>query len=192
MRGCLVAAFAISTMMLPGCEGQLSDQSRLPQSASTANRPSAPSTTSAAPPSAAIADVHEVRSGDTALLVDVRLAGHGGFDRLVLEFADRVPGYTVGYRPPPAHADGSGAEIPLPGANALIQVTLTPATGWDYDRRTYLGPSTVTGGTASVTEVKAAGDFEAVLNWVVGLRAKVPFRVLVLDGPPRLVVDFQL
>ncbi len=135
--------------------------------------------------------MHEVRSGDTAHLVGVRLAGHGGFDRLVLEFADRLPGYTVGYRPLPAHADGSGAEIPLPGASALVQVTLTPATGWDSDRRTYSGPSTVTGGTASVTEVKAAGDFEAVLSWVVGLRAKVPFRVLVLDGPPRLVIDFQ-
>ena len=44
---------------------------------------------------------------------------------------------------------------------------------------------------AEVTEVKAAGDYEAVLTWVVGLRAKVPFRVLVLDGPPRLVIDFQ-
>jgi len=41
------------------------------------------------------------------------------------------------------------------------------------------------------TEATAAGDYEAVLTWVVGLRAKVPFRVLVLDGPPRLVVDFQ-
>jgi hypothetical protein len=134
--------------------------------------------------------VGDVRSGITGHLVEVRLARHDGYDRLVLEFADRVPGYTVGYRPLPAHADPSGAEIPLPGANAAVQVTLTPATGWDSNARTYFGPSTVTGGTATVTEVKAAGDFEAVLSWVAGL-GKVPFRVLVLDEPPRLVVDFQ-
>jgi hypothetical protein len=49
----------------------------------------------------------------------------------------------------------------------------------------------VTGDTTVVTEVKAAGDFEAVLTWVVGLRYRVPFRVSVLDGPPRIVIDFQ-
>ena len=137
--------------------------------------------------------MREVRAGDTAHLVEVRLAGHDGFDRLVLEFADRVPGHTVGYRPPPAQADGSGDEIPLPEASATVKVSLTPATGdgWIGGARTYFGPSTVTANTAEVTQVKAAGDFEAVLTWVVGLRAKVPFRVLVLDGPPRLVIDFQ-
>ncbi|RAV12713.1 hypothetical protein DQP55_11225 [Mycolicibacterium sp. GF69] len=114
-------------------------------------------------------------------------------DRFVLEFTDRVPGYTIGYRPLPAHADASGEEIPLPGATALVQITLSPATGtgWVGDPRTYFGPSTVTADTASVTEAKAAGDFEAMLTWVVGLRTKVPFQVRVLDGPPRLVIDFS-
>lgn len=56
--------------------------------------------------------------------------------------------------------------------------------------RTYFGPSTVTADTAVVTEAKAAGDFESVLSWVVGLRSEVPFSVLVFNGPPRLVIDF--
>jgi hypothetical protein len=43
------------------------------------------------------------------------------------QFAGRVPGYTVGYRPLPAHADASGDEIPLPGAIALLHVAITPA-----------------------------------------------------------------
>ena len=29
------------------------------------------------------------------------------------------------------------------------------------------------------------------MTWVVGLLAEVRFRVAVLDGPPRLVIDFQ-
>ncbi len=111
---------------------------------------------------------------------------------MVLEFTDHVPGYTVGYRPLPARADGSGHEIPLPGANALVQITLTPAVAdWDFNNHDYQGPSTVTADTAVVTEAKEAGDFEAVLTWVVGVRAEVPFKVLELEGPPRLVIDFQ-
>jgi len=188
MRRCRVAAIAMSMMMLPGCSGQSSDIQRPPQS----DESSAIATT---PPFAdgPAAEVREVRSGDIAHLVEVRLAGNNGFDRVVLEFADRVPGYTVGYQLLPAHADGSGAEIPLPGANAMAKVSLNPATGagWSGDTRTYFGPSTVAANTTEVTEVKSAGDFEAVLTWVVGLRDKVPFRVLVLDGPPRLVIDFQ-
>jgi hypothetical protein len=144
-------------------------------------------------PPFATADVSAARTGGTGHLAAVRLHREDGYDRLVLEFADHVPGYTVGYRPLPARMDASGAEIPLPGASALVQVALTPATasGWGGGAPTYFGPSTVTADTATMTEAKAAGDFEAVLTWVAGLRAKVPFRVLVLDGPPRLVVDFQ-
>ena len=190
MRRCLVAAISVS-MLLPGCGGQQSDIERPAHSDESRTLEAAPT----APPfsSAPTADVHEARSGDTAHLVEVRLAGRDGFDRLVLEFADRVPGYTVGYRSLPAQADGSGEEIPLPGASAAVKVSLNPATGagWSGDARTYFGPSTVAADTSEVTEAKAAGDYEAVLTWVVGLRSKVPFRVLVLDGPPRLVIDFQ-
>ena len=67
-------------------------------------------------PGAGTADVSQAPTGNVAHLATGRLAGQDGFDRLVLEFADRVPGYTVGYRPLPAHADASGAEIALPGA----------------------------------------------------------------------------
>lgn len=147
--------------------------------------------TAPALPGAGTADVHTDPSGDIAHLAAVRLAGQDGYDRLVLEFTDRVPGYTVGYRPLPAHQDASGFEIPLPGAGALLQLSLTPATadGWAGGPRTYSGPSALSADTASVTEVKSAGDFEAVLTWVAGVRTQEPFRVQVLDSPPRLVVD---
>lgn len=149
--------------------------------------------TTAAGPDTGTADVTRAPSGDMAHLVAVTLGEDGGFDHLVLEFADRVPGYTVGYRPLPARADASGFEVPLPGANAMVQLTLNPATGqgWGGGQPTYAGPSIVAGTTAVVTEVKSAGDFEATLTWVAGLRSTVPFRVLELESPPRLVVDFQ-
>ncbi|MCW1959139.1 MAG: hypothetical protein KIH64_011465 [Mycobacterium sp.] len=132
-------------------------------------------------------------SGEMAHLAAVRLAAENGHDRLEFEFTDRVPGYIVGYETLPAHADASGAEIPLPGAASLVQISFNPATGqgWGGGPRTYLGPASVTAATRSVTEVTSAGDFEAVLTWVVGLRSTVPFRVDALDGPPRLVITFQ-
>ncbi len=34
-------------------------------------------------------------------------------------------------------------------------------------------------------------EFEAVLTWVVGARARVPFRVTTLPSPSRLVVDLE-
>lgn len=142
-------------------------------------------------PGAGTGDVRAEATIEMAHLAAVRMAGHETFDRMVLEFADQVPGYTVGYRPLPARQDASGFEIPLPGAGTVLQIALTraTATGWGGGPQTYTGPWALTGNTESVTELKSAGDFEAVLTWVAGVRTQEPFRVLVLDGPPRLVVD---
>lgn len=138
------------------------------------------------------ADVGISRSG-TGHLSAVRLGNMGSYDRFVLEFKDQVPGYTVGYRPLPAKADGSGDDIALPGAKALLMVTMRSASGYDSDLSTptYSGPNEVSAKSVQVTQAKAAGDFEAVLSWAVGLRSKVPFKVSVMNAPPRLVIDFQ-
>ncbi|MFN8072173.1 MAG: hypothetical protein U0R66_10285 [Mycobacterium sp.] len=142
-------------------------------------------------PGAGTADVHADPSGEMAHLAAVRLEGQDGYDRLVLEFTDRVPGYTIGYQPLPAREDASGLDIPLPGATTVLHLSLNPATaaGWGGGPPTYSGPRTLTADTGSVTEVKSAGDFEAVLTWVAGLRTQEPFRVQALEGPPRLIVD---
>ena len=70
-------------------------------------------------------------------------------------------------------------------------MTLSRATaaGGGGGPQTYAGPWSLSGNTGSVTEMRSAGDFEAMLTWVAGVRAQEPFRVLVLDGPPRLVID---
>ncbi|KUI27212.1 hypothetical protein AU196_01360 [Mycobacterium sp. IS-1742] len=168
----------------------------LPPSSPSPRPTSVPPSPASPPPlrMPSLSDAHGDRpDGDSGHLVAVRLARNDGFDRLVFEFADGVPSYTIGYRPLPAYADPSGADIPLPGANAAVRVVLSGATGngGGVDgERTYFGASTVTADTAVVTEAKAAGDFESVLSWVVGLRSEVPFSVLVFNGPPRLVIDF--
>jgi hypothetical protein len=41
-----------------------------------------------------------------------------------------------------------------------------------------------------VREIVRTGDFEAVLTWAVGLDLVRSFRVLTLENPARIVVDF--
>ena len=124
-------------------------------------------------------DVSATSSGGTAHLSAVRLGPRDGYDRLVLDFTgsgawlpDRVSAA--------ANAGGSvGRGHSATGGERRVQTALTSATGSGLGpgERTYSGPSTVTADTAVVTEAKAAGDFEGVLSWVVGVRSEVPFRV---------------
>ena len=130
---------------------------------------------------------------EVALLSAVRVAGQPGFDRVVFEFADaQVPGYDVRYLDGPARQDGSGDEVDVAGG-ARLEVRMAPASGVDLRRgtfeETYPGPGRVAGDTDVVTEVVRTGDFEANLTWVIGLDREVPYRVEVLGGPARVVLD---
>jgi hypothetical protein len=135
--------------------------------------------------------------GGTALLTDVRLGRHEGFDRVVFEFRPGAsPGYEVRYVQPPIVEDGSGKRVALAG-DAYLSVRMEPASGFDLEGtsgQVYTGPVRISGsgaGTNVVLEVVRTGDFEAVLTWVAGLEDRAPFRVIRLSGPPRIVVDVQ-
>lgn len=144
-------------------------------------------------PEASTDDVSE-ESESFGQLVGVRVGQHTGFDRVVFEFADEIPGYVVKYVELPVLADGSGEPVDLPGAETAVQVVFTPASGFDMEagEETYKGPGTVTNAkTVEITSAASAGDFESMLSWAVGLRHEVPFKVTKLDSPARLVIDFQ-
>ncbi|SFE04879.1 hypothetical protein SAMN05216574_10224 [Blastococcus tunisiensis] len=134
-------------------------------------------------------------TGEPALLTDVRVAGQETFDRVVLEFADQVPGYRVQYVEPPITADGSGRTVEIPG-EAYLQITAQPASGVDLSgdqpRPTYDGPARIDPPYGEViTEAVRTGDFEGVLTWTVGLEEQLPYGVVTLQDPPRLVVDVR-
>ena len=131
---------------------------------------------------------------ETALLERVAVAGHEGYDRVVFQFRNGLPGYRVEYLNPPLREDGSGNVVDLDG-NAFVVVRMEPASGFDLSvpegKLIYTGPRRIAGdGTSVVREVVRTGDFEAVLTWAIGLSERVPFRVLTLDDPARIVVDF--
>ena len=43
----------------------------------------------------------------------------------------------------------------------------------------------------TITDLVRTGDFENVLSWAAGATEKVPFRVLTLKNPTRIVVDLE-
>ena len=126
------------------------------------------------------------------MLTDVRSARQEGYDRVVFEFANGVPGYEIGYVERPIVADGSGAEVTVDGA-AVLRIRMEPALDADLTQesapRTYTGPNRFAPDAAVVVELVGTGGFEAVLNWAAGIDAERPFRVTTLSDPPRIVID---
>ena len=130
----------------------------------------------------------------TALLKAVRAARHEGYDRVVFEFTNELPGYDVRYVQPPVTEDGSGKTVPVKGS-AIVRVRMDNALDADLSKpsapRTYTGPTRFSPGTPEVAELVRTGGFEGVLTWAVGLRDRVDYRVTTLQSPPRLIVDFR-
>jgi hypothetical protein len=134
---------------------------------------------------------------ETALLDRVAVGGHAGFDRVVFQFRNDLPGYKVEYVQPPLKQDGSGNVVQVKG-NAYLQVRMEPASGFDVTtgegELVYKGPNRIDGAAAGgsvVDEVVRLGDFEAVLTWVIGLGKRADFRVTTADNPARLIVDIR-
>jgi hypothetical protein len=130
--------------------------------------------------------------GESALLTGVRAAPHDGYDRVVFEFRNGVPGYDIGYVERPVRADGSGEPVAVAGG-AVLLVRMEPALDADLTQEsaplTYTGPVRLHPATTAVAELVRTGGFEAVLTWAVGVDEKRPFRATRLEGPPRIVID---
>jgi hypothetical protein len=149
-----------------------------------------PSATAAAAPSCATTWGSLAKSGthdavaDT--LRDVRAGEHACFDRLVIDLA-RAPhftAYSVKYGA--AHQQGSGAALSLRGTDMEI-VLDSPA--YDSNGRPTFRPASLTDvvdvrGFHTFRQVAWGGSFEGQTTIGLGVRARLPFRVTVLDGAP--------
>ena len=127
-------------------------------------------------------------------VVNARVGQHDCYDRLVIDLGSApAPGYFVRYTDG-FHQPGSGNHIPLAGGAVLSIQVLAPA----YDANYH---STVpwTAGThiaqpnfQTIKDLAYGGSFEGESAFGLGVRARLPFRVLQLTGPgggSRLVID---
>jgi hypothetical protein len=136
----------------------------------------------------------EAGTSSSAHLTNVRAGRHTCYDRLVLDFDGRAPGYYVSYVSQVTQ-DGSGFVVPLRGG-AKLQI-VARAAAYDSSYRATYRPANraelvnVTG-YSTFRQVAWAGTFEGQTTVGLGVRARLPFRVFTLAGPgsgSRLVID---
>lgn len=133
----------------------------------------------------------ERREARVATVTDVRIALNEGFERVVLEMTgDGVPGYLIEYVDRPVRQCGSGHVVDLAG-DGWLQIRLEPARA-----HTDAGESTVEERRREprqpvIREAVMTCDFEAQVEWVLGVSSPNRYRVLELRSPTRLVVDIR-
>lgn len=130
-----------------------------------------------------------------APLVTTRTGQHSCYDRVVFEFKGSADGYVIEYGDP--HTDGEGLNLaPYTAGGATLSVRLLAPAHDQAMRPTY--PYRVGDHTANVVryrtlrDVVFGGSMEGYTTFSVGVRARLPFRVMVLDGPgthSRIVLD---
>ena len=119
---------------------------------------------------------------------NVRSGRHACFDRLVVDVDGKVGrAYDARYVRAVA-ADGSGQRVPLRGG-AFVQLVVRAPAYSEAGTSTYLPANrrevVAVGGYRTLRQVAWAGSFEGQTTLGVGVRARLPFRVTVLDGPGR-------
>ena len=129
-------------------------------------------------------------SPSIATLQTVRSSPHPGFDRMVFEFKEGLPGYEVRYLAETARQCGSGDEIRTDGAGQIL-VRLHTAQAHTEDGKATVAERDRALGLPALKQAKLMCDFEGYVDWVLGVADRRPFRVMELSEPPRLIVDVR-
>ncbi|MEU7470129.1 hypothetical protein AB0A94_16635 [Streptomyces sp. NPDC044984] len=126
---------------------------------------------------------------------DVRTGRHACHDRMVVDLPGAARGglgHSVRYVDR-LHQDGSGRHIPVSGGAVLEVRVAAPSYAPESGEPTYPAragrplPGVDLTGYRTFRDARFAGSFEGETQIGLGVRARLPFRVLQLDG--RLVID---
>lgn len=130
-----------------------------------------------------------------APITNVRAGRNTCFDRMVVDLRGKGAGFTVRYVAQ-VRNQGQGAVIPLRGGAKLDVVIKAPTYNVSTGASTYNPASSrelvdVTG-FSTFRQIASGGSFEGYTTVALGVRARLPMRAFILDGPgvrSRLVVD---
>jgi hypothetical protein len=126
-----------------------------------------------------------------ANIVDVRAGTHDGYDRLVFEFEQGTPEFTLDRAEPPFTEDGSGMPLEVDGESFLGLVMRGGTKQLDSGESSYDGDTDLDTGAPMLVHAVEGGDFERQSTWYLGLAEEACVRILLLDEPPRLVIDVE-
>ena len=124
--------------------------------------------------------------------VDVAVEEPSCVEQVVFDYSGTdAPGWQIEYGQPP-FAGPSGEPVEVDG-DAFLRLSLHGLSGVDLSgeepRQTYTGPQEIRPDDATLLEeVQFISDFEAVMEWVIGLDRQRPYTVQVVDSS--LVVTF--
>lgn len=129
--------------------------------------------------------------GDTfPVLTQIRAAHHPGYDRLVFQFRGGLPGSRSVRYVSRIIADPSGKTVRVVGS-ALLAVRFAMANGHNANGTVSYGATSRTFALPGLIQVVNAGDFEAVLQFGVGVARREPVHVFTLRDPSRVVIDLS-
>ena len=197
----VLVALALAACAAPGVTPAISapaGSTRPAASAAPASEAGLPAAASTEPISSAelaqfSCDLPIVEAGTVAVanIVDVRAGTHAGYDRVVFEFQQGTPELTLDRASPPFTEDASGLPLTVEG-DSVLRLTMRGGT-----KQTDAGTSSYDGSTdqdfdhPALVHLIEGGDFERQSTWYLGLTHDACARVLLLDEPPRLVIDVE-
>lgn len=128
-----------------------------------------------------------------AVLKEVRIGVHpeeGGWERIVFEFeGDQVPGGVVGYVEEAIQC-GSGETESL-GGTAILGIQFEGAQAHDDGGNVTVNMLEFEGPGGAIVEGMQTCDFEAHVDWFLGMDEESRFKVSRLEGPARVVIDIK-
>ncbi|HKO94573.1 MAG TPA: DUF4339 domain-containing protein [Polyangiaceae bacterium] len=134
--------------------------------------------------------VERKRKGEPALLQALRTSKNDGFDRVVFEFRERMPGYRLEYLDTPVRHCGSGA-VPRIDGDAWLEVRFSPASAHTESGESTVRARELKPALSALREIERTCDSQGIVTWVVGTASARHFRAFELADPPRLVVDID-
>ena len=154
-----------------------------------------PATATAATCSATWGSLPKANSWKTSsTLKSVRTGRHACFDRVVFDIVGRPGGYSAKYVPNVFHT-GVGHLVPICGG-AKLEIVIG-VNEFDYGNHWAYQPANErevanVSGYRTFRQVASAGSNEGDHHFGIGLRARLPYRIFILEGPgtgSRIVVD---
>ena len=188
----VASVIALVTLVSNACGGH--EPRETPRQSAAAARVSAPQDTSFAGTTAPVQRASQPGT-PPRVLRGVTAASGPGYDRVVFGFAeDSIPGYHIEYTTKPVRRCGSGDPVTVAGAGKLV-VRFEPAQAHDERGNSTIVERERTLSLPAAKDMKLICDFEGQVEWVLGVVAAGPYRVL--DSPGggrgggRVVVDIR-
>jgi hypothetical protein len=124
-----------------------------------------------------------------APITNVHAGRHACFDRMVVDIRGRGAGFRVAYLKGPFRSQGEGAVIRLRGGARLEAIVLAPTNSPRLNQSRELVNVT---GFRTFRQIAAGGSFEGQTAFGIGVRARLPMRAFIINGPgtgSRVVID---